>query len=670
MKDISRVVSEDIFLSSYYILREYISSKPNGIEDINLILISEYLNNLTNNQIKKYYRRYILTGLVYSLPEFFASDLVTIPKGVSDIREYRFFSSFGIILYNSIGIFFAEMCGDMIENLNLQDRGIYSYAPTKYTNQNSKWKVNNKWKKEYDKYEDKLKEKTSDSDIVLSIDISHFFNSINHKFLIETINEFMSSHNRKKYSFDGNTEDILSYYFLSMMGDSKGLPQGKKNFASDYLAYLYLVKLDMEIENLVKSDHLTFVASVRYVDDTHFFFKKKDSISTPEVYKELSKVEHRISKWLYKNLSLSLNDKKTIRKIITNKKQKDDFIIKTHKKTSGGQNSVVSNNEVQDKVNLFINAVEQFVYPDAVEFTDGLIGGENRENLKLIFENSVKNKLGQTAEVAKMIKVLKSIDLELSAVQFNIFGALFEVANRQNKPYLPILIDYFNKNFDPKDKRHIHIMLIAGAVMSDPAVFKYLVKEHQRDLLKDDYGKYLLAYYFPNQKPEVRLGRYWLPSSRVYERVCLEKTGKFKNYPFINKNYNYPFKSILFLENTKELDSIYAALGGYVHEFLFRRWSVAFNKLQMVTHESTKYLFKEIKDANKGKEIVKILNKNGLDISTYEERDFLSFWERRNFNPVSHGSKNGVTAPEISFKELIEWEVKIIKLINKFFKLK
>ena len=90
----------------------------------------------------------------------------------------------------------------------------------------------------------------------------------------------------------------------------------------------------------------------------------------------------------------------------------------------------------------------------------------------------------------------------------------------------------------------------------------------------------------------------------------------------------------------------------------------------MVVHESIKYLFK-ISDGDKISSIIGTLTvKNGLVMSTYEERDFLMFWERRNFNPVSHGSKDGLTSPEVTKKELMKWECRVSKLLDKIFRLK
>lgn len=670
MKDINKIITESIFVDSYKILREYIDRRGDDVQDVNLILISKYLTDLTENQVKKFYCKYIETGLVYSLPEFYASDLVAIPKGVADIREYRFFTTFGLILYNALGIFFAETCSNMIDNLSLESRGIYSYTPTKYYLFNNEWRINNKWQQEYNKYKIKISEKTNEADVVLSLDISNFFKTIKHEKLIEVISDFIGAQVKEKYTYDGNSEDILSFYFLSMMGDSEGLPQGKKNFASDYLAYLYMTKFDMELETLVASKALRFVSVVRYVDDIHIFLKNTNNIKNKSVYRELSKIEHTISKWLYKNLGLSINDKKTLRAIIVEKAQKDNFINKTQKRTSRSPESADNQLAVDEKVKSFIEAVETFQYPDHVEFIDGL-DNSKREDLKYIFEPSVKNKLLSKSGIGSVSKALNNIDFELSATQFNIFGALFGIGHKQTKPFIPSLTNYLRANFDPRDKRHIHIMLLSSAIVLDTAILKSLVKKNNKELLQDDYGKYLSLYYFPNQAGDFSSNNSWLVAERVYNRICLEKKNQSKNFPYIPKNISHGFKPILFLEieENKKLDSIYTASSGYVHEFTNERWSVAFNKLQMVVHESVKYLF-NTKDIDKGADIVKTLIKGGLSISTYEERDFLRFWERRNFNPVSHASKNGFTSPEITKKELIKWEKKVSRLLDKIYQLK
>jgi len=672
MKDISKIVNKDLFINSYDILKNYVEDRGDAVKDINLILITEYLRNLSHKEVGEFYDKYIQTGLVYSLPEFFSSDLVTIPKSIADVREYRFFSCFSMILYNAVGIFFAEACSLMIRNLDLEERGIYSYSPTKYNlREEGMWVVNNKWQKEYSKYREKIIEKTNEADVVLGIDVSNFFNSIKHHKLIEVIDDFISAPIRKKYSFDGASQDTLAYYFLSMMGDRKGLPQGRKNFASDYLACLYMSKFDMELEGLVSSSELKFVSVIRYVDDIHIFFKNPENKTIPDIYKELGKIEHKISKWLYKNLGLAINNNKTLRKIILQKQQKDNFIVKIQKRTSGLPGRGASKSKIEKKVEAFGKALAVFSYPQGVEFRDNLLSPENRENLKHIFDPSVKIKLAHKSEVVKITKILSGIDFELSAPEFNIIGALFEIEKSRNKLYSPILLEYLNKNFDPIDKRHIHIVLIMSVIVSSKSTFSSLVKKNKDFLLKDDYGKYLVAYYFPGEIAQPNSTNQWVIEGRVFERICLEKQNRFKTFPFIQKLNPHAFNKILLLDKkVSHLDSVYTALCGYIHEFTFERWSVAFNKLQMVTHETIKYFFKEIKDIDKGKDIIRVLNKQGLNISTYEERDFLNFWERRNFNPASHGSKNGLTSPEVTCEELIKWEKKIAKIIDKIILLK
>lgn len=669
MKDIGKLVTEEIFIDSHKIISSYICDKR-SIQDINLILLSEYLTNLTSSQVRKFYKKYIETGLIYSLPEFYSSDLVTIPKGIADVREYRFFSSFGMVLYNSIGIFFAEICNQMIKDLDFKGRKIFSFSPTVYI-KDINWKVNNDWQKEYVKFKEKISAKANEADVVLSVDISNFFNSIQHKKLISCLGDFISSENRKKYNFDSNSEDIIRYYLQSMMGNDKGLPQGRKNFASDYLAFLYMIKFDMEVESLVSVSNLEFVGVVRYVDDIHIFFKNTKGASKPSIYKSLSKVEHSISKWLYRDLGLSLNDKKTQRKIIYKKNEKDAYVLDIQKRTSQSVLEISDKDSIPDKVKAFSEVIQVFSYPNSNNFESKELTDGVREKLKLIFNKGVQNVLANTKEVSKFSKTLEGVEFELSSTQFDIFHSVFNIKKGSKNIYESILLRYLKSNFNPKDKRHIHILLIVSNIINNK-IIKNLIVKSKKELLSDDYGKYLLSYFFKKphkNKIVINKSSNWNSGERVYDRICLEREKGLKSFPFINSKYNHSFLSILSTPRDSKLDPLYTALCGYVHEFNFSRWSSAFNRLQMIVHESVKYLF-NISDHTKGKDIIKALKENGFKMSTHEERDFLCFWERRNFNPASHGSKNGLTTPEVTFEELVRWEEAISVFIKKIFNLK
>lgn len=70
----------------------------------------------------EYYNEYIVNDKFYCIPVLFSSDVVHIPKGLSNFREYRFYDIFSMILYNSIGLLFYNICNDIINNIDIKNK--------------------------------------------------------------------------------------------------------------------------------------------------------------------------------------------------------------------------------------------------------------------------------------------------------------------------------------------------------------------------------------------------------------------------------------------------------------------------------------------------------------------------------------------------------------------
>lgn len=663
MKGISRVITREMFLNSYRILYKYISDKRHALQDINFVLISDFLLSLEEGYIVDFYKKNVETGIIYAAPELYISDPVTIPKGIADLREYRFFSTYGSILYNSMGIFFAEVCSKMITDLRLEQREIYSFVPTSFFLSESGWVVNERWQEEYGNFKRIVEEKTEISDVVLSIDISNFFGSIKHEKLIEVLKRFLSAQNKAKYSFNEESEIVLKNYLSSVMGGDKGLPQGKKNFASDYLSFLYLTLFDLEIQNLSSSQELGMISMARYVDDIYIFFKKnEDSLEPQNIYKELVRIEHSISKWLFENLRLTINDTKTKRFIITEPADKKKFISKIHKRTSGLDDALIDRKNDYEKIQSIIQAIRTFTYPTSLEFSEGVLDNKSRENLKYIFEDRIRHKLSKEY-FREVFAALSSASLELSASHFSILSRLFSTSDGKNKVFLTPLISYFTSNFDPSDKRHIEIALFTMANSFGDEDFISFLAQYNGELLFDNYGKYLVAY----NNPEFCISSFkkekFIFSSDVYMRICLERNFSFKKSK-IKDFLNHPFIDLLSESEDSTLESIYTAICGYTNDCMYGRWSVALNRLQIVMHETLKRYF-DVTDNDKIDKILEKVRRRGALISIDEEIDIIKLWEHRNFNPISHGSKNGIVAPEIEKNELITWEFKVNSLIKK-----
>ena len=80
---------------------------------------------------------YIQDEKVYAIPELCMSEIVTIPKSMTGVREYRYMSSFAHILYTAFGLVFVECTSPLIDILNFKERGIFPYFPTRFIKRGS-----------------------------------------------------------------------------------------------------------------------------------------------------------------------------------------------------------------------------------------------------------------------------------------------------------------------------------------------------------------------------------------------------------------------------------------------------------------------------------------------------------------------------------------------------
>lgn len=154
MKNIGDIISEELFMNAFEICQKYIVEE-NFILDVNLRILRKSLLKLKKSKIKSFYETYIKNDLVFSLPEFFSTDVVFVPKNITSVREYRFFSTFSLILYNAIGLLFVDCCSQMIDDLDFKRKNVFAYYPTKFSRKEEEdklWNVKSTYKSEYNNY--------------------------------------------------------------------------------------------------------------------------------------------------------------------------------------------------------------------------------------------------------------------------------------------------------------------------------------------------------------------------------------------------------------------------------------------------------------------------------------------------------------------------------------
>ena len=670
MKKISDVITEDLFVNAYKICKKY--SEKEFITDINLLLLKNAFQSITENNIRAYYKKYIQTELFYAIPYLFSTDTVSIPKNVNGLREYKFFTMMSMILYNAVGLLFVDICNDFLNKVKFENSNIFHFSPTKFTYDNNEWKSQNEYAKQYTKFTAKMKEIVEEGDVILKIDISNYFDTMKHEKLVQLLKKLGLESKLAIYDIDEKARDTLLFYFESLMNKKQGIPQGKVNCVSDLYGLLYLLPLDFNIVDICKKYNLEYKSMIRYVDDTMIIFRNKNNLANKEIFKELSKLEQELSLFLNNELMLRINEKKTEYSIIHSKEDREKFIERNTKKVSNVHNTeledeIDENNKSKDldkKIDEMIQVIEKYKFTNDDKFKFE-ITDEDKEKLKIVFDNNIKKYLKKPEIKQKMRKVLQKLDIELTVSQMNILIALFFIdANNQNI-YLDILVNYILNNLDLKDKRLLHIILLMisqGIDFLEYEKFNSYIDENKNELFKDNYGKYILILKKIVKNDETIS---ILSDEGIFNQINYEfnKNSKYSRKILCENNtmYNNLIVKMAKLQNIDE--SIINQMKWYVYNIRNGNLDSAFNHFHNLFHEVCKERF-QLKDGDTVETVINKLYKNDI-IENKEEVLIRKFYDRRNFNPVSHPSKNGKASVKISKEILEEFEDKIIEILLK-----
>lgn len=631
------------------------------------MLLKNAFQSVTENNIRTYYHKYIKSEIFYAIPCLFSADTVSIPKNVNGLREYKFFSMMSMILYNAVGLLFVDVCNDFLLKVKFESKSIYHFSPTKFSNDGSEWKSQNEYAKQYTKFTEKIEEIVEEGNIVLKIDISNYFDSMKHEKLVNLLKELGLESKLAIYDIDEKARDTLLFYFESLMNKKQGIPQGKVNCVSDLYGLLYMLPLDFNIIDLCNNCNLEYKAMIRYVDDTMIIFKNKNNLENHEIFKELSKLEQKLSLFLNNELMLRINEKKTEYAIIHSEEVRKKFIEDNTKKVSNASNmkkEIQKDQEIENKINEMLNVVEKYKFTDDDSF-EFKITDKEKEKLKIVFDKNIKEYLKKPEIKDKIRKILSKLDIELTVNQMNILIALFFIEDKNTKPYLDILVEYILKNLDLKDKRLLHIILLMisqGIDFKDYDKFNIYINQNQKDLFEDNYGKYILILkkIIKNDENVNILGSEGIFNQLNYE---FNKNSKYTRKILSENNtmYNKLILKVIEQENINE--SIINQLKWYVYNIRNENLDSAFNHFHNVFHEICKEKLK-LSDQDSVEKIISKLYKNNF-IGNKEEVLIRKFYDRRNFNPVSHPSKNGKASVKISKEILEEFEDGIIDILLK-----
>lgn len=683
MSDLAKIVTKERFLNAYKICFDYCKETDN-IVDVNFRLIKNHLLNLSEGQVKSYYEKFIESELVYGLPELHSCDIVTIPKKSTGVREYRFFSVFSMILYNAIGLTFVDTCNEVISTLNFNKKSIYPFYPTKFNlnstskSEKDKWIVKNNYKNEFNKYQTKIEEIVTPNCGLLQLDLTQYFESIVHEKLIDLLYQYSNKTTLSKNKLDEDSSIVMEFFFEALMCRRFSIPQGRKNFVSDYLGYLYLVPFDMEVEKLCQSSNLQFKGMIRYVDDITIVFENHEHQNASEVYRQLLEVESKIINWFLNNLGLSINSSKTVRKYIVDEEEKKIFIEENKKSISGIELSDPESHKEQEVVESkdgevlkikpqvdvifkkFIEMLKKFKFPENGEF-DFKISKDDRELMKVIYDSEVFQKYLLKPENTVVIsEAIKNLEIELTVDYINMLIVLYFIKKDGDYLFIEILESFFSKYFKAEDKRHLHILHVLHAQNSyEKKLINKIIRVNRNVIETDNYGKYLLLLAEVIKQAD---NYYELDNNAIFQRITneyLNSTVYHTGYLF-NNNSSYQAVIKLLVKDFVNNKAISDQLKNYVLHRRQKKWDLAFNNFHNIFHEICKTKFELSDHAT-----VKTVIEKAKSLNLKDQLTIDKFYNRRNFNMISHPGQKGIPAEKVNDKDLKYFEEKILEIIVK-----
>lgn len=661
MKTLDKLITKDMFLNAFDICKSYMDNPR--LCDINMLLLKNSFKTCSKNKMEEFYDKWVKNDKLYCNQVFFSSDIVQIPKGINNFREYRFFDIYSMVLYNSIGILFYKLCNNTFNAMSAEKDRVFSFSPTRFidSKKDGKYvevKANNDYAITYSKYSKTKEDNIISGTCIIKIDLSKYFDSIIHKKLVELIGKYSLFSTQSEFNIDKEAYDALNFYLDSMMNSKFGIPQGRDNCFSDYFGDIYMKEFDFVSKDLCKSDLLKLKCIIRYVDDITIVYDINNNLNNAEHYKELSKIEQRISRFFLENLNLTINSNKTEYSILKTKKEVTEYIKRNNKKVSS-KNDIPVTKKIEKDYEVFKNTLNKFRFNSEDKFKFSLTS-QDKENLKLVFDKNFIMYIQKKEIIEELNEIIKKIDFELTIDNMYVMIIFLFLKQKSNKIYCKSFENNITSNMDFKDKRTIHIAMLYYTQELNLLGLTKEIKKHSSELVKDNYGKYLLILSNTKQRKDISL----LDNNSIYENITWRFNSKKKREKrFFGESvipYNLMVESFMNTENIN--DAQIQQIKNFVFYYRKEEWNLAYNSFYNFFHETCKIVYNNHEDQYNINNIIKDLNKSGILDQQYN-LDLLKFADYRNFNTISHPSKNGKSSIKVSKEILDEYIEKISDLI-------
>lgn len=640
--------------ASFTIVKKIIETNTN--RDLNLHLLREFSDLVEcEKQKDKVFEIFNKHGLLYLYPQHFSSDKVDVTKDISEYREYRFLTFWGMVQYYATVLFISDCYRSFDEPLKKSSK-ICAISPSDFQFTGTEYQHKDNYRENYNEFVKKIEEESKQNRYILKLDIRKYFNSISHRKLIDKIFSSVPHSTATIQKLDSYRESLYLYLDCLVM-NTEGIPQARKNLASNFLGHSFLRFLDYEVEKLANDSlDVEFICYTRYMDDIYLFFESGVLGANEE--KTILEIEQKISYWLMQELELGLNHSKTRIIHLSNQSEIDDFLAKFKEITS----KLPADDDINHTFEKYVANLKQ-INIEFLKNQNFSINDKQRNILKNIFKKGFPGLLNK--KTSELKQVIDSIDFELTIPSLDVLSPLFFLKNKikveEVEGFEFPFVDGFNRFISKSNSESMIIKPQIEALIEwyvhgeNDSTIDEIVLKFANQLQKDNLGKYLLkisGFDSSQYTPSFSL-------SSISQSICGERH-KFKDS--FSRIRDDIYKKI---NGGEDLRNAVNQLCLFVIRYNEGEYSVAINHFHSFIEEILcKHLGIEDTSSVNMNSIYRDLFTKNKKFSDGRHLDLALLTDRRNFNPVSHPSKKGIMASPLELEEVNRLVLNACKAIN------
>lgn len=322
-----------------HFIKEYHIAKAIELLNYQLSQDSPLYNNLDFTLYKNedlntinptaFYKDYIKRDGLYYFESLFYSQRYFGIQRAYKTREFHYLSLHSLILYYSLGFYVRELLFKRLahdeemhagKNINVYYGGKINFATP--TESNIFY---------YNDYKEflQLKEKLTTPvqgkiKYAISLDIKSFFYTINHKILVNIIDDLATPAPKKGLNYDSDAKDAILTILKYLQGGELGLPVANQNIVSSFISSVYFSSFDQFIVDKYLSEEKYHY--IRYVDDFYLIFEEDENADVKEIRRRMYSIENDFGEFLMDNLELSISPSKSERYTISDTDSHRDFL--------------------------------------------------------------------------------------------------------------------------------------------------------------------------------------------------------------------------------------------------------------------------------------------------------------------------------------------------------